>query len=148
MFAAVNDLQRTVGTYLSWRRMYEMMVYWETAGDDSAVEREFTRLWRVADKIVYSRTLETPSSARARIERTFDPEAIRALKASATRDLTIAGADLAVAGLVDEYHLFLLPVLIGGGHRALPDGVGLPLGLLDERRFAGGVVRLRYRVTA
>ncbi|MFI5612111.1 dihydrofolate reductase family protein [Amycolatopsis sp. NPDC051903] len=152
VFAAVNDLQRTVGTYLYGRRMYEMMLYWETAGDDSPVTRDFARLWRAADKIVYSRTLDAPSSARTRIERTFDPGAVRALKASAPRDLTIAGADLAgvaaAAGLVDEYHLFLVPVLIGGGHRALADGVRRPLELLDEHRFPGGFVRLRYRVTA
>jgi dihydrofolate reductase len=149
----VNDLERPVGTYLYGRRMYETMVFWETAhtlADQSPAALDFARLWQAADKVVYSRTLETVSSARTRIERAFDPEAVRRLKASASRDLTVGGPELAAqafrAGLVDECHLFLTPIIVGGGKRALPDGVLMRLELLDERRFVGGVVHLRYRV--
>jgi dihydrofolate reductase len=148
----VNDLERPVGTYLYGRRMYEVMVYWETAhrlADQSPVVQDFAEIWRAADKIVYSKTLETVSSARTRIERGFDPEAVRQLKASAERDITVGGPDLAAqaieAGLVDEYHLFLAPVVVGGGKRALPNRLRLNLELLDERRFGSGVVHLRYR---
>ena len=152
--AFVNDLERPVGTYLYGRRMYETMVFWESPPDltaQPAVVQDFAEIWQAADKIVYSKTLETPSSARTRIEREFDPEAIRQLKATADRDLTVGGAELAAqtieAGLVDEYHLFLVPVVVGGGKRSLPDGnVRVNLELLDERRFAGGVVHLHYRV--
>jgi dihydrofolate reductase len=147
--AFVNDLERPVGTYLYGRRMYEMMVPWETMTDERPVMRDFAEIWRAADKIVYSRTLESASSARTRIEREFDPEAVRALKASAERDLTVGGAELAGhvlrAGVVDEVQLFLNPVVVGGGKRALPDGVRLGLELLDECRFGSGVVYLRYR---
>jgi dihydrofolate reductase len=146
----VNDLERPVGTYLYGRRMYEMMVPWETMTDERPVMRDFAEIWRGADKIVYSRTLESASSARTRIEREFDPEAVRAVKASAERDLTVGGAELAGvalrAGVVDEVQLFLNPVVVGGGKRALPDGVRVGLELLDERRFGSGVVYLRYRV--
>jgi dihydrofolate reductase len=149
--AFVNDLERPIGTYLYGRRMYDTMVYWETAdavADQPPVMLEFARVWQSADKIVYSRSLERTRSARTRIEREFDPDAIRALKASAERDLTVGGAELAAqalrAGLVDECQLFLAPVLVGGGTRALPDGVRLQLELRDERRFQGGVVFLRY----
>ncbi|MEV6638800.1 dihydrofolate reductase family protein [Amycolatopsis sp. NPDC051371] len=149
VFAAVNDLERPIGTYLYGRRMYETMVFWETAGDDQpAVARDFTRIWQAADKIVYSRTLGTPSSARTRIERDFDPAAIARLKEAG--DLSIGGAEIAgtalAAGLVDECHLFLVPVVVGGGTRALPDGVRLQLELLGERRFRSGVVHLHYGV--
>jgi dihydrofolate reductase len=148
--AFVNDLERPVGTYLYGRRMYEMMVPWETMTDERPVMRDFAEIWRGADKIVYSRTLESASSARTRIEREFDPEAVRAVKASAERDLTVGGAELAGvalrAGVVDEVQLFLNPVVVGGGKRALPDGVRVGLELLDERRFGSGVVYLRYRV--
>jgi len=150
--AFVNDLERPVGTYLYGRRMYEVMVYWETAhtlADPSPAVADFTRLWQSADKVVYSTTLGSVSSARTRIERAFDPDAIRHLKARADRDLTVGGPHLAAqairAELVDEYQLFLTPILVGGGTRALPDRVGLPLELLDERRFGNGVVHLRYR---
>jgi dihydrofolate reductase len=147
--AFVNDLERPVGTYLYGRRMYEMMVPWETMTDERPVMRDFTEIWRAADKVVYSRTLESVSSARTRIERDFDPEAVRALKGAAERDLTIGGAELAGvalgAGVVDEIQLFLNPVVVGGGKRALPDGVRAGLELLDERRFGSGVVYLRYR---
>jgi dihydrofolate reductase len=147
----VNDVERPVGTYLYGRRLYEVMVYWETANtlaDQPPFIQDFARIWQAADKIVYSKTLETVSSARTRIERDFDPEAVRELKATAGRDLTVGGPDLAAqaikAGLVDEYHLFLTPVVVGGGKQALPDGVRFELDLLDERRFGNGVVHLHY----
>jgi dihydrofolate reductase len=150
--AFVNDLERPVGTYLYGRRMYETMVYWENPPDVAerqSVAHDFAAIWQAADKIVYSRTLQTASSARTRIERAFDPEAVRQLKATAARDLAVGGADLAAqaiaAGLVDEYHLFLVPVVVGSGKRALPDDVRLDLELLDERRFRNGTVYLRYR---
>ena len=148
--AFVNDLERPVGTYLYGRRMYEVMVDWGTmdlAGQPPFV-RDFAQIWRAADKIVYSRTLETVSSARTQIERDFDPEAVRRMKAAAGRDLTVGGADLAAqaieAGLVDEYRLFVAPVVVGGGKRSLPDDVCLELELADERRFGNGTVHLRY----
>jgi dihydrofolate reductase len=147
-----NDLERPVGTYLYGRRMYEVMVYWETAhklADEPAFVRDFTDIWQVADKIVYSRTLETISSARTRIERDFDPEAVRQMKAAAGRDITVGGPDLAAqairAGLVDEIHQFVTPIVVGGGKQFLPDNVRLRLELLDERRFGMGVVHLHYR---
>ena len=150
----VNDLQRTVGTYLYGRRMYEVMVAWETmalAGLPPYIQ-DFANLWRAADKIVYSTTLETTSSARTRVERDFDPEAVRRLKASAETDITVAGPMLAGqairAGLVDEWHLFVVPMVVGGGTRFLPDGVRLRLELVDERRFDSGAVHLRYRTTS
>ena len=128
VLAAVNDLERPIGTYLYGRRMYETMVFWETAGtgaDQSAGVRDFTELWRVAEKVVYSRTLRTVTSARTRIEREFDPGAVRRLKETSVSDVTVGGAELAgqaiAAGLVDECHLFLNPILVGGGKRALPD---------------------------
>jgi dihydrofolate reductase len=149
--AFVNDLERPIGTYLYGRRMYETMRYWETAstGDDaSPEERDYARIWQGTDKIVYSETLETVASARTRVERRFDPEHVRDLKASSEHDLTVGGATLAAsairAGLVDELQLFLTPVVVGGGTRALPDDVRLDLELADERRFERGVVYLRY----
>ncbi|HEX4790780.1 MAG TPA: dihydrofolate reductase family protein [Actinospica sp.] len=151
--AFVNELERPIGTYLYGRRMYETMVYWETldlGGESSAAARDWTRIWRAAEKIVYSRTLRTPSSTRTRIEQEFDSAEIRKLKESAAADISIGGAQLAAealaAGLVDEVHLLLNPVLVGGGKRALPDAVGARLELLDERRFDGGVVYLSYAV--
>jgi riboflavin biosynthesis pyrimidine reductase len=133
--------------------MYETMVYWETASTaagEPAVMRDFAEMWRAADKVVYSRTLESVSSAKTRIERDFDPEAVRQLKASAGRDLTVGGPELAAeaigAGLVDEIHLFVTPVVVGGGTRSLPEGVHLELELLGERRFGSGVVHLHYRM--
>jgi len=149
----VNDLMRPTGTHLYGRRMYETMVFWETAhtlDDQSPVTQDFARLWQAADKVVYSKTLETVSSARTRIERAFDPEAVRRLKASAVSDVTVGGPELAAqafsAGLVDECHLFLTPVVVGGGKRSLPGHVRVQLDLLDERRFGGGVVHLHYRI--
>jgi dihydrofolate reductase len=148
----VNDLQRQVGTMLLGRRMYDVLVAWETmdtAGQPGSI-RDFADLWRAADKVVYSRTLERATSARTRIERAFDPEAVRSLKVSADRDLSIGGPDLAGqairAGLVDEIELFLSPISVGGGTRALPDDVEVRLELLDERRFDSDVVYLRYRI--
>jgi dihydrofolate reductase len=150
----VNDLERSVGTYLYGRRMYEVMVFWETAhtlGDRPRFVQDFAEIWQAADKIVYSKTLEAVSSARTRIERDFDPEAVRQMKATAERDLTVGGPDLAAeairAGLVDEYHLFVAPVVVGGGKKSLPDKVRLQLELLDQRRFGNGMVYLRYRTT-
>jgi dihydrofolate reductase len=148
----VNDLERPVGTYLYGRRMYEVMRAWEhpeAFPDQSPHMRDFAAIWQAADKVVYSRTLETASTARTRIERDFDPDAVRRLKESAERDLTVSGPHLAAqafqAGLVDECQLFLAPMIVGGGNRALPDHVHLALELLDERRFGGGMVFLRYR---
>jgi dihydrofolate reductase len=148
----VNELERPIGTYLYGRRMYEVMVYWETAdtlADQSPPpERDFAEIWQAADKIVYSKTLEQAASARTRIAREFDPEAVRRMKASAERDLSVGGPDLAgqaiKAGLVDELHLFITPIIVGGGTAWLPDGARVKLELLDERRFGGGVVYLRY----
>ena len=148
----INGLERPVGTYLYGRRMYEVMVYWETAhavADQPPFIQDFAEIWRAAEKIVYSKTLETVSSARTRIERDFDPEAVRQMKASARRDISLGGSELAAhaikAGLVDEYHLFLTPIVVGGGKQALPKDVRLELELLDERRFGIGVVHLPYR---
>jgi dihydrofolate reductase len=132
--------------------MYETMVFWERPPDLAAqppIVHDFAAIWQAADKVVYSKTLRTATSARTRIQREFDPEAVRQLKATAGRDLTVGGAVLAAlaieAGLVDEYHLFLVPVVVGGGKRALPSGVRMDLELLDERRFLAGTVYLHYR---
>ncbi|HEX5268449.1 MAG TPA: dihydrofolate reductase family protein [Acidimicrobiales bacterium] len=150
VFSFITDLERQAGTYLYGRRMYEAMVYWETAAPDEPYVREFAEMWRDADKVVYSRTLEAASSARTRLEHDFDPEAVRRLKAAAARRITIVGADLAgqalAAGLVDEVRLLTVPVVLGGGKPALPKGAKLPLRLLETRQFASGVVFLRYRV--
>jgi dihydrofolate reductase len=152
--AFVNELERPIGTYLYGRRMYETMVFWETAdiAGESAVFGDYAGIWRAAEKIVYSRTMETVSSAKTRVEREFDAEAVRQLKLSSTADLAVGGGDLAGqavrARLVDEVHLFVNPVVVGGGKRIWPDGVRADLQLLDERRFENGAVHLRYRVTA
>jgi dihydrofolate reductase len=147
----VNDLERPVGTYLYGRRMYELMAYWETeharAGQPPFVQ-DFAEIWQAADKVVYSTTLETVSTARTRIERDFDPEAVLQMKALAGKDLTVGGPELAAhairAGLVDEYHLIITPIVVGGGNRSLPNNVRMKLDLLDERRFGNGVVHLHY----
>jgi dihydrofolate reductase len=151
VFAFINDLERPIGTHLYGRRMYETMAFWETAPtstDQPAVMRDFAEIWQAAEKIVYSRTLQTPSSARTRIERAFDPASIKHLKESSARDITIGGAELAgqamAAGLVNECHLFLNPVIVGGGKRALPANVHCQLKLLAEQRFENGVVHLHY----
>ena len=138
MHAFVNDLERPIGTYLYGRRMYETMVFWETASaDEPSVFYDYAGIWRDAEKIVYSRTLESVSSERTRIEREFDPDAVRRLKQSSGADIAVGGAELAGqaigAGLVDECHLFLFPIVVGGGKRALPDNVRAQLELLDER---------------
>ena len=153
--AFVNDLERPIGTYLYGRRMYETMVFWETLSteaDEPAVIRDYGGIWRAAEKIVYSRALQRVSSARTRIEREFDRDAVRRLKQSSGADIAVGGAELAgqaiAAGLVDECHLFLNPILVGGGKRALPDQVHARLQLLDERRFGNGVVHLHYRTSA
>ena len=149
----VNDLERPVGTYLYGRRMYEVMAAWESADTDAGRPRfaqDFADIWRAADKIVYSKTLEAASTARTRIERSFDPVAIKQLKAASRRDLSVGGAHLAAeaiaAGLVDELHLLLAPITVGGGNRALPEGVRIDLELTDERRFANGFVFLGYQI--
>jgi dihydrofolate reductase len=152
--AFVNDLERPIGTYLYGRRMYETMVFWEGVNidlDQPAVMRDFAEIWRAAEKIVYSRTLQAVSSARTRIERDLDPDVVRRLKETSKADITIGGAELAgqalAFGLVDECHLFLGPIVVGGGKRALSDNIRAQLELLDERRFRSGVVHLRYRVS-
>ena len=147
-----NDLERSVGTHLLGRRMYETLMFWENPPDLSEQPpfiQDYAALWRAADKVVYSTSLQTAPTTRTRIERAFDPEAVRRLKAEATEDLTIGGPELAAnaiaAGLVDEYQLFLVPVLVGGGKRALPDSADTrSLELLDERGFGNGTVFLRY----
>jgi dihydrofolate reductase len=151
--AFVNDIERSIGTYLYGRRMYETMRYWENppAGtDDLDVARDYTRVWQAADKIVFSRTLESVTTARTRLESTFDRDAVRAWKAEATADLSIGGSDLAAqalrAGLVDELHVFMHPIVIGGGTNWLPTDLRLPLRLLDERRFESGVVHMHFEV--
>jgi dihydrofolate reductase len=150
--AFLNELERPVGAYLYGRRMYEAMVFWErppNLADQPAAFQDFAEIWQAADKIVYSSTLQTAASARTRIEREFDPEAVRQLKSTADADLTVGGPALAgqaiEAGLVDEYQLFLVPVVVGGGKRSLPDAVRLSLELLDVRRFRNGTVYLHYR---
>jgi dihydrofolate reductase len=149
----VNELASSVGTYLYGRRMYETMVYWETAHtipDQPQFVLDWARQWQAAEKVVYSRTLAEPRSARTRIEREFDPDAVRRLKAGATQDMTIDGPELAAqairAGLVDEFQVIICPVVVGGGKQFFPDGVRLDLELLGERRFGNGVVILRYAV--
>jgi dihydrofolate reductase len=153
--ASVNDDARPVGTLLLGRRMYEVLVPWENPNlleDPSPTVRDFAAIWQAADKVVYSRTLQRASSARTRIEREFDPAAVRQLVVSAERDLTVGGPELAAeafkAGLVDEVQLFVSPIVVGGGTQSLPDDVRVPLELLDERRFGNGTVYLRYRTRA
>ena len=148
----INDLERPVGTYLYGRRMYEVMVVWETdptLAEQSPVTRDFARIWQASEKIVYSKTLEQASSARTRIERDFDPDAIRQMKAQAGSDIAVGGPDLASqaikAGLVDEWQLFVVPIVVGGGKQSLPNNVRLKLEVLDERRFGNGMVYLHYR---
>lgn len=149
----INGLASSVGTYLYGRRMYDMMVYWETAltvPDEPQVFYEWARQWQAAEKIVYSTTLAEPQSARTRIERAFDPDAVRRLKADAKRDITVNGPELAAqalrSGLVDELQMIVFPVVVGGGKRFLPDGVRLDLERIEQRGFGNGVVVLRYAV--
>jgi dihydrofolate reductase len=151
---SVNDLERQVGAYLYGRRMYEVLVAWETLdlADQPPFIQEYAEIWRAADKIVYSTTLQAVSSARTRIERTFNPQAVEQMKASAGADISVGGPRLAAqaieAGLVDEYHFFLAPIVVGSGTRALPENIRVQLELLDERRFGNGVVHLHYRTRA
>jgi dihydrofolate reductase len=146
--AFVNDRTRPARTHLYGRRMYEVLVAWETMDDPAPLMRDFAEIWRAADKIVFSRTLESVFSARTRLEREFDLEAVRRLKEEAGHDLAVAGPDLAgqamKAGLVDEYHLFLAPAIVGGGKRMLPDDLRVDLELRDERRFESGFVFVSY----
>ena len=149
--AAVNELERGIGTYLYGRRMYETMVFWETVdtSDEPDVMRDFADIWRAAEKIVYSRTLRAVSSAKTRLESHFDAKAVQQLKQASPHDLSVGGSELAgqaiTAGLVDEIHLFLTPISVGGGTPALPRGSRSTLELLDVNRFRGGVVHLHYR---
>jgi dihydrofolate reductase len=148
----INDLYRPVGTFLYGRRMYETMLFWETAHDLPDAPQhivQYARDWQAADKVVYSTSLTSVSSERTRIEPTFDPETVRALKAASDRDLSVDGPNLAAqaiaAGLVDEYHLFVTSTVVGGGTRFFPDGLRLDLDLVEERSFDSGVVFVRYR---
>ncbi len=149
----VNELASSVGTYLYGRRMYEIMVYWETAHtipDQPQFVLDWARQWQAAQKVVYSKSLAEPRSARTRIERDFDPDAVRRLKADAEQDITVDGPELAAhaikAGLVDEFQVIVCPVIVGGGKRFFPSGVRLDLELVEDRRFGNGVVVLRYAV--
>ena len=148
----VNDLERPIGIYLYGRRMYEVMVYWESAelSNQPPYIQDYAGIWQAADKVVYSKTLDSVSSAKTRIAESFDPNGIRQLKEIAERDISIGGADLAgqaiKAGLVDEYHLLVSPVVVGGGRKALPDDARMNLELQDQRSFANGVVYLHYRL--
>jgi dihydrofolate reductase len=149
----INNLERTAGTYLYGRRMYETMIVWETdphLAADSPLTQDFAEIWQAADKIVYSRTLAAASTRKTQIERSFDPEAIQQLKKTAGHDILIGGPELAAhafrSGLIDECHLFLTPIIVGGGKPSLPDHVRVELELLEERRFGNGMVFLRYRV--
>jgi dihydrofolate reductase len=151
-FSFITNLVREAGTYLYGRRMYETMMVWETDPNlaaESLLRRDFAEIWQAANKIVYSRTLETVSTRKTQLERSFDPEAVRQLKGAVEQDILIGGAELAAhafrSGLIDECHLFFMPVIVGCGKRSLPDNVRLELELLDERRFGSGVVFLRYR---
>ena len=150
--AFINDLMRPVGTYLYGRRMYQVMVVWEDLDglpDPTPVMREFAQLWQQADKIVYSKTLESVASARTRLERVFDPQAVRDMKKTKRADLTVAGPELAAqafqSGLVDECQLFITPIMVGSGKPALPSNLLLRLELIEQRRFDNGMVYLRYR---
>jgi dihydrofolate reductase len=148
----INELEQPVDTYLYGRRMYETMVAWETMhtrADQPRAIVEFAHIWQAANKVVYSRTLETVSSARTQIKRDFDPEEVRQMKAQPGGDMTVSGPELAVhafkAQLIDELHLFIAPIVVGGGKQSLPNNVRLKLELIDERRFGNGMVYLRYR---
>lgn len=153
VFQFITDLIRADGTHLYGRRTYEFMLVWETdpsLAAQSPLMRDFAQVWQAADKIVYSRTLEAASTRKTKIERNFDPEAIRRLKESVEQDIHIGGAELAAeafrAGLIDECHLFVKPIILGGGKAGLPHNVRLELALLDERRFDNGEVYLRYGI--
>jgi dihydrofolate reductase len=149
----INNLERAAGTYLYGRRMYETMLVWETdpnLAEDSPITHDFAEIWQAANKIVYSKTLEAVSTRKTQLERNFDPEAIRRLKEAVEQDILIGGPELGAhafqSGLIDECHLFLTPIIVGGGKRSLPDNIQVELELLEERRFGNGMVFLRYRV--
>jgi dihydrofolate reductase len=149
----INDLERPIGTYLYGRRMYDVMRFWETAPTGSgelSAEQDYARIWQAADKIVYSRSLEQVSTARTRLETEFDRDGVQQIKVAATRDVSLGGPTLAAQalkfGLVDECHLFVSPIVVGGGTPAMPDNVCIRLELLDGRRFDNGVVHLHYRI--
>ena len=150
--AFINDRHRPIGTYLYGRKNYETMTIWETPdvipGRTPAM-MDFARIWQAADKIVYSKSLETVSTPKTRLEREFEPQTVRDLKAQLPHDISVAGPNLAAqairTGLVDEYHLLVIPIMLGGGKRVLPSNVGVKLDLLDERRFGEGWIYLRYR---
>jgi len=151
----VNDLERNVGTHLYGRRMYEVMVFWETAHtlpDEPLLIKDYAEIWQAADKVVYSRSLEAVTTQRTRLDREFNAAAIRQMKAKADRDISVGGPHLAAAaikaGLVDEYHFFITPIVVGGGNPALPDDVLLKLELVDERHFRNGTVHLHYRTSS
>lgn len=150
----INELERPAGTYLYGRRMYEAMLYWETAHTTTQPPwfQEFTDIWQSAEKVVFSRTLGSVSGARTRVEPTFKPDMVQQLKSAAGHEIRVAGADLAgqaiKAGLVDEVRLFVVPVVLGGGKRALPDGIHIDLDLLGTQRFARGTVYLGYQLRA
>jgi dihydrofolate reductase len=155
VMAFLNEIERPLGTYLYGRGMYETMAGWETAHlreNQLPASEDFTRLWQAAGKVVYSRTLDRVTTSKTRLEREFDPEAVRRMKEESDKDLSVGGSDLAgqalKAGVVDEVHLYLTPILVGGGKPSLPDDLRLPLELVDERRFKNGVVYLRYRTGA
>jgi dihydrofolate reductase len=148
----INNLERTAGTHLYGRRMYETLMVWETDPNlaaESPITRDFAEIWQAANKIVYSRTLQAASTRKTRLERNFDPEAIRQLKETVEQDILIGGPELAAhafrSGLIDECHLFLIPIIVGGGKPSLPGNVRLELELLEEHRFSNGTVFLRYR---
>jgi len=150
----INDLERDVGTYLYGRRMYEMMTIWETDPEfaaESPLTQDFAKIWQAAEKIVYSETLESASTRKTKIERNFDPESIQQLKKTAGQNIAIGGSGLAAhvfrAGLIDELHLFLTPIIVGGGKKSIPLNIRLELELMDERRFGNGTLFLRYRVS-
>ena len=152
-FRFITNIVSATGTHLYGRRMYETMSVWETdpnVAAESPLMRDFAEIWQAVEKIVYSRTLEAVSTRKTQIERNFDPEATRQLKETVEHDILIGGPELAAhafrSGLIDECHLFLVPIIVGGGKQALPDNVRLELELLEERRFGSGVVFLRYRV--
>ena len=151
-FAFINELMRPFGTYLYGRKMYETMAVWETPGVIPGLTPavlDFARIWQAADKIVYSRSRESVATPKTRLEREFLPDAVRELKARAARDISVGGPTLAAqairAGLVDEYHLLVVPAMLGGGMRVLPGNMRIVLSLVDERRFGNGMVYLRYR---
>lgn len=150
--AFINDLHRPIGTYLYGRKNYETMTVWETPEvfpDLTPAIMDFGQIWQAAEKIVYSKSLETVSTPKTRLEREFEPQMVRNLKAQSTHDISVAGPNLAAqairAGLVDEYHLLVVPFILGGGKRVLPSSAGIKLDLLDERRVGNGWVYLRYR---